>query len=297
MASPVERSLPRASTGLEPGVVRLLGRDALSLLHNISTQRMLDLEPGDARLALFCDFRGRLLHRVVAARTRDGAVWLVREDQSGDSLAAHLDRSVFREDVTIEDLSADYAVVPRVAPDAVAAVVVEHDDQITRLHAPGMPELRIGSAGTPADAEPFDPAAWERERIGMGWGRHGREVAPEFHPFEVNLGHGVHLDKGCFTGQETLMRLVTYRSIRRRLVRLEGEGPAPAAGALRSEDVAPAGVITSVSGDGARWSALAVVRREACESAETRLSTEDGRPVRIAEVFAWRSPDGRPLGL
>ena len=60
---------PSPSPAPAAGVVRLSGRDARGLLHNISTQQMLDLAPGQARLALFCDFRGRLLHRVVAAFT------------------------------------------------------------------------------------------------------------------------------------------------------------------------------------------------------------------------------------
>jgi folate-binding protein YgfZ len=278
------------------GVVRVTGRDALSLFHNISTQQMLDLSPGDARLALFCDFRGRLAHRVVAARVADGSVWLVREDQPGDALAAHLDRSVFREDVSIEDLTASFRVTPQFVADDAPAGVTEADDHPVRIHALGTPEYQVVPDAEPGEPARFDIDGWERERIGRGWARQDHEVTSEFHPFEVNLGHGVHLDKGCFTGQETLMRLVTYHSVRRRLVRLEGDGPAPAPGAIHDDEGVGIGSLTSVQINGAIWTALAVLRREACEGAET-IELDGERRARIAEVFPWRSPAGRPLGF
>src|SRR5689334_24827944 len=48
-------------------------------------------------------------------------------------------------------------------------------------------------------------------RIRAARPRHGHEVTSSFTPFEVGLAHEVHLDKGCFTGQEALMRLITYQ--------------------------------------------------------------------------------------
>src|SRR5437016_10520593 len=111
-AAPPSSATASDAAALAGGVVRIEGRDALRLLHDISTQQLLDLKSGDARLALFCDFRGRLLHRVVVARVSDGSLWLIREDAPGASLAAHLDRSIFREEVRLADLSASFAVVP-----------------------------------------------------------------------------------------------------------------------------------------------------------------------------------------
>src|SRR5256885_9600045 len=85
--------------------LRLEGRDALPLLHRISTQALLDLRPGHARSTLFCDFRGRLLHRAVVAVTSDGAVWLLRPDAAGAELAAFIDRHLFRDEIAIADRS------------------------------------------------------------------------------------------------------------------------------------------------------------------------------------------------
>jgi len=45
----------------------------------------------------------------------------------------------------------------------------------------------------------------EAARIRLGWPRHGHEIRDEFNAFEIGLARDVHLDKGCFTGQEALL--------------------------------------------------------------------------------------------
>src|SRR5262245_37364328 len=84
-------------------LLRLEGRDALELLHRISTQFLSDLAPGQARFTLFCDFRGRLEHRALVAVTADRAVWLLRDDAPAGPLAAYVERYIFREDVRMAE--------------------------------------------------------------------------------------------------------------------------------------------------------------------------------------------------
>ena len=243
--------------------LRLVGADALALLHRISTNAVGELAPGQVRATLFCDFRGRLLHRAVVGVTADRAVWLVRDDAPGAPLAEFLDRHVFRDDVRIDDRSASLQV--RLADDAAEpalGTLVERDGIPVALHV-GDGEILIvgGNAGSIAN----DPAS-ERRRILAGRPAHGHEIVETFTPFEVGLAHEVHLDKGCFTGQETLMRLITYRSVRRRLARVDGPGAAPSVPTDLHADGQPAGVLTSAVSDGNRWIGLAVLRSEVCDA-------------------------------
>jgi len=236
--------------------IRLTGRDALALLHRISTNALLDLPPGEARPTLFCDFRGRLLHRAHVVHAPDGSLWLARGDTGGTTLAAFVDRHVFREDVRLEDRAADF-------------------------------DWTIEGVAWGADLP-------EHERIARGLPRHGAEIAEAFNPFEVNLAHEVHLAKGCYTGQETLQRLVTYESVRRRLVRLEGAGDVPEPGELFAAEVGVpgrAGVLTSTAArpEGG-WVALAVVRRDA--SGPLRLA--GGATFGEGTPFEESRPQGRP---
>lgn len=226
----------------------LSGADALAVLHRVGTQKLDDLAVGEARLTLFCDFRGRMLHGAVVSRESDG-VWLLRDDAPAAPLAEFLDRQIFREDVQIIDRSSEAAIPER---------------------------------------EP------ERDRIRAGHARHGHEITDEFTPYEANLAEAVHLDKGCFTGQESLMRLLTYDSVRRQLVCVRGQGTAPelpcdvlgAAGEKR-------GRLTSSAADGEGWLALAVLRIDALEAGEV-FALADGRALAVVEAFERKRPLGRP---
>ena len=91
--------------------LRLTGRDTLPLLHRVTTNALESLQPGEARATLWCDFRGRLQQRAVVAVAGDGAVWLLRADARGDELAAAVDKTIFRDDVKVEDHSASYSFV------------------------------------------------------------------------------------------------------------------------------------------------------------------------------------------
>ena len=86
------------------------------------------------------------------------------------------------------------------------------------------------------------------------------------------------------------MRLVTYRSVRRRLVRLAGDGLAPVASGDVRAGGAVAGRLTSVAADGAGgWIALAVLRHDAVAG----LDIEGAGPVREVAPFEI----SQPLGL
>src|SRR5262249_19859911 len=184
--------------------LRLEGRDALPLLHRVTTNALEDLSPGQARATLFCDFRGRLLHRAVVAVTRDGAVWLLRDDAPGAARRAAVQRTVVRVDVRIADHSQELPVVLALAP-ADAAVGVDETGG-------GPHEVRTGD-GTALVIRGGEPLG-EATRIARLHPRHGHEIVESFNPFEVGLAREVHLAKGCFTGQEALQRLVTYDSVR-----------------------------------------------------------------------------------
>ncbi len=276
--------LPSTSGSL----LRLSGADALALLHRISTAHLAGLAPGEARATLFCDFRGRLLHRAVVAVTSDRAVWLLRDDAPGDALVALVERSVFREDVRIADAGAGRAVRARAEPTGLAPGTLREAEGVPR-----QVQVDPRSALEVVDGPPPAPgAARERDRIAAARPRAGHEIAGEFTPFEIGLAHEVHLSKGCYTGQEALMRLVTYGAVRRRLAVVSGDGAPPPVPC----DLASAGVrcgrLTSASADDRGWTGLAVVAIEAA-AAGRALVAEGGAEVRVGRVV----PETRPLGL
>ena len=272
---------PQAAT-----LIRLEGRDALDLLHRISTQHLVDLEAGASRTTLFCDFRGRVQHRVAIARTADGGVWIVRADAPATELLASIDRQIFRDEVRIEDRSAGTEVV--LAASAVGAPPGTFDEREGRpqvLHLEGGVDLVVAP-------ESETPALDEVARIRLGAPRHAHEIRDDFNPFEIGLARDVHLDKGCFTGQEALLRMMTYGGVRRRLALLEGGGAPPARGDAVHATAGDVGIVTSAAREGPGWVALAVLKRDAVASGAI-LSA--GSAVAIAHVTPFA--DARPLGL
>jgi tRNA-modifying protein YgfZ len=92
--------------------------------------------------------------------------------------------------------------------------------------------------------------AWELARIEQGLPRWGEELTDDVLAEEAGLlGSHVHLDKGCYPGQETVARVHNLGQVQRRLagVRFEGaEPPAPRTD-LRTRDGRRAGQVRSVA--------------------------------------------------
>lgn len=157
--------------------------------------------------------------------------------------------------------------------------------------------------------------AWEALRIEAGLPRWVREVDARAIPNELDwLRTGVHLNKGCYPGQETIARTVNLGRPPRRLVQLQlagWQGQLPEVGARVYLPVGdnPAGkavgTITSVA---RHWElgniALALVRRGVPAQAELAVDLEDGYESASQELLvdpagkAEASPSQRPgLGL
>jgi folate-binding protein YgfZ len=78
----------------------------------------------------------------------------------------------------------------------------------------------------------------------------GSEITPDRFPVEIGLGAAIDHNKGCYVGQETIVRMRDRGNIRKRLVlvRLAGVDWPTAGDKLVAEGQPTAGVITSVGG-------------------------------------------------
>jgi len=187
-------------------VVTISGPDRLSWLHSITTQFLEDLAPGVPTEVLLLSPQGRIEHGF--SGIDDGETfWAHTEPGAGAPLVEFLERMKFFMRVEIADVSADFAVI-------------------------GLPGLvwRIVPRATLVDlpAELGDPVglwAWEALRIEAGHPRVGLDTDDKTIPNEAGLlGVAVHLDKGCYRGQETVARVHTLGRPPRRLVLLHLDG-------------------------------------------------------------------------
>ena len=205
-------------------VVRVSGPDRLTWLHSLTTQFFEGLEPGKPVEALVLSPQGHVEHAFRGVD--DGESFVAHLDVGrGAALIAFLDGMRFMMRVELTDLTAEKAVCWR--PDA------DGD-----LAAPGRYDV-IDRAQLEAYAGAVGPAcglwAFDALRIARGEPRIGVDTDHRTIPNEVGwVPSAVHLDKGCYRGQETVARVHTLGRPPRRLTlfHLDGsENRLPAAGA------------------------------------------------------------------
>ena len=157
--------------------------------------------------------------------------------------------------------------------------------------------------------------AWEALRIEAGLPRWAREVDARAIPNELDwIRTGVHLNKGCYPGQETIARTVNLGRPPRRLVQLQlagWQGQLPEVGArvyLPAGDNPAGKVVGTITSVARHWElgniALALVRRGVPAQAELAVDLEAGYESASQELLvdpagkAEASPSQRPgLGL
>ena len=189
-------------------VFTVTGPDRLTWLHALTSQRFEGLAPGVPTTAFILDPNGHVEH--VLGGVDDGATfWAHTEPGHLDPLLTWLRRMVFASRVEVVDASATHAMIlalgaPRVVPrEALDA------------------ELGDRRAGTWAS---------EALRIAGGQPRIFLDTDAKTIPNEVavpdgdRLGAAVHLQKGCYRGQETVARVHTLGRPPRRLTLLHLDG-------------------------------------------------------------------------
>jgi tRNA-modifying protein YgfZ len=226
--------------------IELRGADVLRYLHAVCTQDTEGLRPGDAAEALLLSPKGRIEYAFRLA-VLAGGVLLDADGDAAPALAERLARFVFRYDVTVaEPVKGAVSLLGPAAEGALEAAgvrpgpgLVAHRTAVgVDLVGPDAPGAaaalgRSGVAAGPAEL-------WELVRVERGLPRVGRELTDDVLAEEAGLlGSHVHLDKGCYPGQETVARVHNLGQVQRRLAGLRF-GPAPAGGL----PVPPADLVT-----------------------------------------------------
>ncbi|WP_067972084.1 CAF17-like 4Fe-4S cluster assembly/insertion protein YgfZ [Nocardiopsis trehalosi] len=257
------RALDRAAGWVDRGnrgVVRVSGPDRLGWLHSLTSQYLEGLAPGTATEALVLDTKGHL--RFHLALVDDGtAVWAHTEPGAGAELAAFLDSMRFMLRVEVADLSAERRVLTLAGPDREAALAAAADaagdapvlrfGDETDLLLPAEALVPVADALTAAGVRPAGMWAYEARRIAAHRPRALLDTDHRAIPHEMGwVGSAVHLEKGCYPGQETVARVHNLGRPPRRLVLLHLDGTAerlPERGAAIELDGRAVGVAGSAA--------------------------------------------------
>lgn len=223
------------------GVVTVSGPDRLTWLHSLSTQYVEGLAPHHSVQNLILSPHGHIEHDLHEVDDGD-TTWLIVEPGTAEALVTFLNKMRFLMQVEVTDRTHEYAVVGSLKHYELADALVtwiagdaytntHHDDD---RYLPLRPEAwtaheyvipRDHLAAFLADKQVAGVWAWEALRIAAGVPRLGKESDHKTIPHEVGLiNAAVHLNKGCYRGQETVARVHNLGRPPRRLVLLHLDG-------------------------------------------------------------------------
>jgi tRNA-modifying protein YgfZ len=215
------------------GVLTITGPDRLSWLHSLTTQHLEKLTAGQSAQALILSPTGHIEHHLTL--TDDGTTtWVHVEPGTAAALLEFLESMRFMLRVEAADVSDDYAVLTVAGPSA-GGLAAELEGVRARVQAGPFGSIDLVVA---RDLLPHTAAelvrrgatlagmwAFEALRIAARVPRFGLDTDHRTIPHEVGWIEGaVHLNKGCYRGQETVARVHNLGHPPRRLVFLDLDG-------------------------------------------------------------------------
>ncbi|HTP53096.1 MAG TPA: glycine cleavage T C-terminal barrel domain-containing protein [Anaeromyxobacteraceae bacterium] len=239
------------------GILRFRGLDARDYLHRMSTQSLAAIAPGASAYAAFLDARGHLVGEGLVA-ARQGDLLLVVESAELDGLRDHLRKYLVADDVTVEDLSPSLRDLPVLGPKGVArALALRKGEAMADTPRRGVVALEVIASPEVAEglrrellaegAADLSEADLEVLRIEEGIARFGADMDGDRLPMEAGLTtDAIHLHKGCYIGQEVVLRATMRGHLQKGLVQLRLPDGAECGTRLRA-DGAEVGWVTSAA--------------------------------------------------
>lgn len=197
------------------GVISISGRDRLTWLHALTTQHLEQLPVATWIDALILDPQGHVIEQLYLVD--DGQItWIHLEKERTGGVVDYLNKMKFMLEVEVTDQSSNYAV----------------------LRAPGKAdkfggpyalvprnELKETTAAFNKSHTQVGIWALEAERVAAGRARLLFETDHKSIPNELGfLNNAVHMNKGCYRGQETVAKVFNLGQPPRRLVLLHLDG-------------------------------------------------------------------------
>jgi aminomethyltransferase len=258
MTAPDEYAVTTQSIGIFDhsghGKIRVTGKDRVAVLHNILTQDIKNMPPGNGGPAALLAANGKIL-MLMEVHVLEDSILILVENGHAPKLIALLEKFIITEEVTLEDITADFALYSLAGPNAEWLVVkcllqnyktlaemgnLTFPDGIvmknSRLGIPGFDLLipkekaegflkKLIQEGRNMGAKQAGPETEEVLRVEAGVLRYGVDtdentLLPET-GLEKTLASGT---KGCYPGQEVVARMETYSGHNRKVRGLAFDG-------------------------------------------------------------------------
>jgi tRNA-modifying protein YgfZ len=293
---------------LDQGLIQATGEEAASFLHNLLTNDVNHLLPGQARVAGLCSPKGRLMADFVIWHDGDKLMLKLTADIL-PAILKKLSMYVLRSKVKLADASAEKVLFGLSAstPEDLANIVGEPVPPFAILAIEGGTVIGLDPnralvcadattapalwARLAAKATPVGLAAWRLSEIRAGRPRIVAATQEAFVPQMVNFDQptlgGVSYTKGCYPGQEVVARSHYLGKIKRHMFRalLETEAPPGTHVFAPGTESQHCGELVTVtpSPEGG-YECLVVVQTSAMEAGDVRVGSLDGQKLRFQSL-------------
>ena len=237
-------------------IIAITGIDRLTWLHSLTTQHLEKLLPALWQEVLILDPQGHIEHQFLIVDDEQTS-WLVLDAGRLEPLLTHLQKMTFNLRVEIKDVSSEFAILraPGLSDELGGPYALVPRNELEQMKETfTSTALQVGTWALDAER-----VAHRRARIGF-------ETDNKSIPNELEmLNKSVHMDKGCYRGQETVAKVANLGKPPRRLVLLHLDGSVvtvPATGADVEKDGVKVGYVGTVARHYELGTiALAVVKR------------------------------------
>ena len=237
------------------GRIRVTGSEATQFLNGLITNDIKNATEDSWLPAVFPTVQGRLLGAVRIAR-QDSGFLIDTEAASHEVVLKTISRFTLAGDFHVSDVSTEIALLTvqgKRAPD----VIKDIDAKIIRATHTGedgfdlLPEASNVSSVIEkiiaAGAQPVSPEVAEILRIEAGIPRHGQDMDESNVVLEANLDDAISYTKGCYLGQEIIIRIKHRGHVAKKLTGLKFDNPVESGATIIADDGKEIGRVTSAT--------------------------------------------------
>ncbi len=253
------------------GRIQVSGKDAIDLLHRLSTNNLLEGKAGQAIGTVFTTDKGRIVD-YVHVLLKNNFLLVLTSPTNEEAFVQWIDKYTIIEEIQLTVITSLTSMVGLIGPSArpiaeqlvgcslkpnqfVEAdlscgntTVLYRNEFETEIVDFIVDAARLSDLKTLLNQVELDKDVYETFRISRGIPILGHELTNAFNPYEVNLRHAISFNKGCYLGQEVIARLDTYQKVQRQLYGVVFDAAdLPSENSIISRNGEDAGILTSIS--------------------------------------------------
>ena len=298
------------------GIYELRGNDSLDLLNRLSSNKVDDLSINHGESTILTNNKGKVID-VVTLFKLDSKILMLTSSNNSQEVIDWIDTYTFIEDISVANTNSEFNLItligdnwskylvqkPTIDKFTCESLEVEGNNCLIMrtdptghigydllIPANNKNEIINFLSNIKTNIEILTEYQYDYLRINEGIPRLGKEINENFNPWEINLNYLINMDKGCYIGQEVILRLNTYEKIQKYLKKLSIKLEDHASNTNIKFEDKNIGIITSV--DNTNKIGLGVINKRYCEDGKTyQLVNENSELIGTAEILETELPN------